>query len=513
MAFISRICVQQRIVIGMIAVLLIFAGVSVLLLNEVSTLTTLSSGKGVASAADQGDRAQFLFIVTLGAVFLAITIGFFVWRAIAKPLSEMKSISVLAPDVFEQSATQLSHRHDEFGTIVRNISQLQASFVAQVRAQAVADVKRGAEERASFELEIQDLKREIENSNRALSGMREAMQRLAAGDLTTHIAQGFPVEFETLRSDFHHSVEKIAEAISVGSTSGQAIVHNTSTMQSALADLAKRSEEQAALVEETAAALEEITVTVKQSTQRAQQAGAIVTRTKDGAEQSGDVVRRAVIAMEQIEKSSGEINSIIGVIDEIAFQTNLLALNAGVEAARAGEAGKGFAVVAMEVRELAQRSANAAKQIKTLITNSNAQIKEGVQLVGETGETLEKIVSEVQTINQHVSAIVDAAEEQSAGLQQINQAVNRMDQETQHLAGMVSQTNSTSRSLEGDIAKLSTAFDGFACPDTTYPSEEIKPLREATTVDHPQSSPVNHLTHKLQNAFSTMSAKADWESF
>ncbi|WP_244654666.1 methyl-accepting chemotaxis protein, partial [Rhizobium wenxiniae] len=194
-------------------------------------------------------------------------------------------------------------------------------------------------------------------------------------------------------------------------------------IRSAADDLAKRTEQQAASVEETAAALEEITTTVKDAARRATEAGSLVTRTRQGAEKSGEVVRSAVKAMEEIERSSGEIGNIIGVIDDIAFQTNLLALNAGVEAARAGEAGKGFAVVAQEVRELAQRSANAAKEIKTLITASNHQVQNGVHLVGETGKALEMIVAEVQEINRHVAAIVESAQEQSSGLQQINTAV------------------------------------------------------------------------------------------
>jgi methyl-accepting chemotaxis protein len=202
----------------------------------------------------------------------------------------------------------------------------------------------------------------------------------------------------------------------------------------------------------------------------------VVTETKGDAEKSGEVVRKAVEAMGGIEKSSQQISQIIGVIDEIAFQTNLLALNAGVEAARAGDAGRGFAVVASEVRALAQRSAEAAKEIKALISTSTAQVGEGVQLVAETGQSLERIVAKVAEINTVVSDIAAGAQEQATGLQQVNTAVNEMDKVTQQNAAMAEEATAASRSLAQESEKLSSLVDQFRLGNVT-PLESARRVR------------------------------------
>uniref|UniRef100_UPI00155D8C4D methyl-accepting chemotaxis protein n=1 Tax=Agrobacterium radiobacter TaxID=362 RepID=UPI00155D8C4D len=230
------------------------------------------------------------------------------------------------------------------------------------------------------------------------------LNSLADGDLAQQIEKPFIPSLERLRTDFNAASDKLKRAMATVADNARAISAGSSEIRTAADELAKRTEQQAASVEETAAALEEITTTVKDSSRRAEEAGQLVARTREHAEHSGEVVRDAIGAMDQIETSSREISNIIGVIDEIAFQTNLLALNAGVEAARAGEAGKGFAVVAQEVRELAQRSAKAAKEIKTLITASGSQVQSGVSLVTKAGSALQEIATQVHAINTNVVA-------------------------------------------------------------------------------------------------------------
>ncbi|MDP3524453.1 MAG: methyl-accepting chemotaxis protein, partial [Hoeflea sp.] len=224
---------------------------------------------------------------------------------------------------------------------------------------------------------------------------------------------------------------------------------------------ARRTEQQAASLEETAAALDEITATVKASSEQATEAGALVGSTRDAARSSSEIVRSAITAMGRIEESSSRIAQILKVIDDIAFQTNLLALNAGVEAARAGEAGKGFAVVAQEVRDLAGRSANAAKEIKGLIEESGAQVSSGVDLVNKTGISMEQIERQISEVAQKIGSISTAAREQATGLSQVNTAINEMDTMTQKNAAMVQDSHVSSQKLSGECERLADVVNSF----------------------------------------------------
>ncbi|NMV70333.1 methyl-accepting chemotaxis protein [Agrobacterium fabrum] len=288
----------------------------------------------------------------------------------------------------------------------------------------------------------------------AITVLADALQALAAGDLVQRLDTSFVPSMEKLRADFNEVVGKLQATMQTISHNASTIASGSGEIRIAADQLSQRTEQQAASLEETAAALEEITTTVTDASQRAAEAGKLVLRTREHAEHSGDVVQQAISAMDAISRSSGEITNIIGVIDDIAFQTNLLALNAGVEAARAGEAGKGFAVVAQEVRELAQRSAVAAKEIKSLINTSREQVANGVDLVGRTGGALRDIQSQMGEIDINVSAIVEASREQANGLKEINQAVNVMDQATQKNAAMVEETTAASHGLASEADNL-----------------------------------------------------------
>ncbi|RUM18840.1 globin-coupled sensor protein [Rhizobium vallis] len=339
----------------------------------------------------------------------------------------------------------------------------------------------------------------------------KAMAAIAAKDISYRITDELPEAYHRLRDDFNHALEQLTGTIrEIDSAAGQ-INAGAQEIRSAADDLARRTEQQAASIEETAAALEEITTTVKDSSRRAEEAGQLVAKARTGAELSGRIVERAVTAMGAIDSSSREISSIIGVIDEIAFQTNLLALNAGVEAARAGEAGKGFAVVAQEVRELAQRSAKAAKEIKALINASGEHVKTGVSLVGETGEALTVIADEVKEIDRHIGSIVEAAREQATALAEINTAVNAMDQGTQKNAAMVEESTAASHALVREIARIADMLQEFNIEKTAAVRRPAQ-ARPAET-----GSPARDLRAKVGRAYQTQGnaalASGQWDEF
>ncbi|MGZ5920353.1 MAG: methyl-accepting chemotaxis protein [Rhizomicrobium sp.] len=296
---------------------------------------------------------------------------------------------------------------------------------------------------------------------KVVSGLASGLKNLSAGDLTKRIDDPFSGEYEQLRQDFNDTLNRLQETMKSVLTSTSGISTGAGEISQAADDLSKRTEQQAASLEETAAALEQITVTVKKTAQNAKDASQIVSNAKQAAESSGRVVDTAIQAMSEIEQSSKHITDIISVIDEIAFQTNLLALNAGVEAARAGDAGRGFAVVASEVRALAQRSSEAAKEIKGLIKQSGEHVGKGVRFVSETGEALKQIAEQVINIDALVGEIAQAAQQQSTGVEEVNIAVGQMDQMTQQNAAMVEESTAASRNLANETDELAQMMAFF----------------------------------------------------
>ncbi|MFP5077116.1 globin-coupled sensor protein [Rhizobium sp. YIM 134829] len=281
----------------------------------------------------------------------------------------------------------------------------------------------------------------------ALDALERALKLLSAGDLTASVAADLSAQFAPMRDHFNSAVSTLDGTIAAIVGAAEQTAGNAAELSKATDDAARRTEKQAAALEETAAALEELSTTAKTSAARTEEARRIVATATTEAQRSGEVVREAINAMSAIEDSSRKITQIISVIDQISFQTNLLALNAGVEAARAGEAGKGFAVVAQEVRDLAQKSAEAAREIKALIDKSFADVLTGVSLVNRTGEALKVIGDQVVSINSQIDAIAGSAKEQATGLAEINSAVNNMDQITQQTAAMVEETNAATQEL------------------------------------------------------------------
>ena len=366
---------------------------------------------------------------------------------------------------------------------------------------------RGAAERAAGQASQQAV----------VAALGAALERLAARDLTARIETVFPPEYEQLRSHFNGAVEALGETLTTVLRTAESLDANADQIAHASDDLSRRTENQAAGLEQTAAAMDELTASVRRSAEGSREAAGLVEAARGSAEQSAEVVQQAVAAMDAIEASSGQIGQIIGVIDEIAFQTNLLALNAGVEAARAGEAGRGFAVVASEVRALAQRSADAAKEIKGLINASTTQVGEGVRLVGATGESLHGIADQVSRIATLVSEMAASAQEQATGLAEVNTAVNQMDQLTQQNAAMVEQSTAASHALREESGAMTAAVRSFGLGAASAPRPAISHAASrpalATAGQTGRANPALKLARARVQAFAGGRAADEWQEF
>ena len=390
-------------------------------------------------------------------------------RGMVRPLTAMTStMRDLAADNLAVEIPGLG-RGDEIGAMAAAVQVFKDNAL---RAHALE--REQTEARSRRMAEDERLRTQTEQSAAAASAalvvrsIGEGLERLAARDLTFRLKEALPPAYEKLRADYNNAVDKLSAAIGMVAENTSAIRMGSDEIASAADDLSRRTEQQAASLEETAAALDQITSTVRKTAEGAMTASLTVSQTKIDAEQSGRVVKQAIEAMGTIEHSSRQIGQIIGVIDEIAFQTNLLALNAGVEAARAGDAGRGFAVVASEVRALAQRSAEAAKEIKTLISDSSLQVQAGVQLVNAAGTSLGRIVTQIAAITSAVAEMATAAKDQANGLHEVSAGLNHMDQVTQQNAAMVEQSTAASLSLAQQTQELGDLIEQFAIATVEY---------------------------------------------
>ncbi|MBB2753881.1 UNVERIFIED_ORG: methyl-accepting chemotaxis protein [Rhizobium aethiopicum] len=505
----------------------------------------VDSAKEMATKAGDEANAAAVFVLFLNlgmgllTIFTLIASAVFGARVIAKPIGRItESMNDLANGDLDANIP-FADRRDEIGQMARAVGvfkqngakvreldaagadkrakviEMQKSIDAVITAAAAGDFTH----RAPEEFGYPDLNRIVIGLNQLIASVdhgvaetRRVISALANGDLTENMRGEFQGSFAELQDNVNATMTNLRAVLGEVRAAVDIINGGAGEMRIASGDLSQRTEQQAASLEETSSALEEITVAVKHSTERALEASHMVDETKKGTSQSSDVVSQAVSAMGRIEQASGEIGKIISVIDEIAFQTNLLALNAGVEAARAGEAGKGFAVVAQEVRELAQRSANAAKDIKVLINRSSDEVHSGVKLVTATGEALGHIQDQVVKIDEHVRSIATAAREQSTGLSEVSTAVNQMDQVTQQNAAMVEESTAATNRLAEEAANLARLIARFKLD-----AAQAAP-RAVTPQSRPVASPARTLGQKLAGAFggraaTATAAAASWEEF
>jgi len=407
-------------------------------LEQIVTVNNEAGTANIAASEMEWHSARlWIALVLILAILLCVSAGLLLISAVSAPLGRVTDAMERLAEGDLAAEVPHAGQQDEIGKLAGVMTAYKNQLAAAERSKA-------------------------EQTALIVSSIGTGLDHLAKGDLTYRIAAALDGPFVKLVQDFNGAMAHLQEAMKSVLVTTSHIARGADEIARAADDLSGRTEHQAATLEQTSAALQEITGTVKQNAAATRQVEASMMGAKAAAEEGGHVIEATTRAMEAIAHSSNRITDIIGVIDEIAFQTNLLALNAGVEAARAGEAGKGFAVVASEVRALAQRSSQAAKEIKTLIAESGSQVAEGVRLVGDTGQALNRIAGQVEHIAAVMVSMARASEQEATGIGEVNLAVGQMDQVTQQNAAMVEETTAASRSLASETQELQIQIGFFS---------------------------------------------------
>ena len=450
-------------------------------------------------------------------IFVLIGTAVFMFFTVIRPIRALTGgMRELAEGNFDVVLPGVG-RKDEIGGIAGAVDTFKIKLEEKMRLDAEKEQEIARREQAERD---ERARKDAENARmvaQVVTALGEGLANLAKGDLTYRVTDEFAAEYKKVQDDFNAAIGQLQETVKNIAMSSSEISNAAAEISTSTTDLSQRTEEQAAILEETSASMEQIAATVKKNAENAQHANKLTQGTQEVADRGGAVVSQAVTAMARIEDSSRKISDIISVIDEIARQTNLLALNAAVEAARAGEAGRGFAVVASEVRSLAQRSSQAAKDIKDLITGSAGQVQEGVELVNRAGASLAEIVESIKSVAAIVADIASASAEQASGIDQINKALNQMDEVTQQNSALVEENAATAKTLEDQQSAMSeqVGFFRFGGNDGAGASADHAPARRTVPASTPAAKPAAQRTRPaLRTAGATaLAANPDWQEF
>ncbi|PDT31759.1 chemotaxis protein [Rhizobium sp. L9] len=421
--------------------------------------------------------ATLLTMIGLGVlVVMAVATGL-VTNFLFSPLARLAGVTRDVADGKLDSEIGSLNRKDEIGTMAKALARFRQSLIEGRELEAASEETRLQAEQERQQ-NLAEREAEAKSLQQVVEALDEGLHHLASGDLAYQIDTRFPNELESLRVNFNDALATLSETMTAIGGNSMAVRAGSEEMRTGADELAGRTERQAGSITETANAISAITQSVRRQIERAEQAERIARDAKTETTGSGQIMRETIAAMEAIQTSSRQINTIISVIDDIAFQTNLLALNAGVEAARAGESGKGFAVVAMEVRELAQRSSSAAKEISSLLQKSTHEVESGVALVEKAGVALTGIGAHVEAINGQINEIMESTRDEANTLREINNAVAELDAMTQQNASMVEETTAAIHRLATEALEMDRQLGNFTLPQGHHrPSAEVHVLR------------------------------------